>query len=208
MRPPVKSLKIMSALVCAARLLGLVVLEEQEPNPPRRVVCWSARSEPSDDIFRLGSESVRAQPQILIATKSMQKSSSCEKLFALSLGLMILTGCQAASSRQPEPIPASRLTKAYQDSASDARRKYDGTEITVKGLTMITPMMPPTLDEQGLVFLEDNGANPARRVACWFSNDQAAQFAKIKGGQLIIVRGIFNGEAGAELKFCRLVSVE
>jgi len=69
-------------------------------------------------------------------------------------------------------------------------------------------MMPPSGQEQGLIFLEEKGATPPRRVGCWFSNDQAEKFTKIKGGQIITVEGIFNGEAGAELKFCKLVKVE
>jgi tRNA_anti-like len=125
--------------------------------------------------------------------------------------LALLTACQAASSRQPapsEPVSAGVLTKEYQESTTDARRKYDGKEITVKGLTVMTPMMPPSPSDQGLVFLEEKEANPPRRVSCWFSNDQAEQFSTIKGGQYITVKGIFNGEAGAELKFCKLVKIE
>ena len=73
---------------------------------------------------------------------------------------------------------------------------------------MMTAMMPPSGSDQGLVLLEEKAANPPRRVSCWFSNDQAGQFLKIKGGQLITVKGIFNGEAGAELKFCKLIKIE
>ena len=131
------------------------------------------------------------------------------KLLPLTLSLTLLTACQAASSRPAaEPVSAGALTKEYQESTTDARRKYDGKEITVKGLTMMAVMMPPSGDEQGLVFLEEKGANPPRRVSCWFSKDQADQFSKIKGGQLITVKGIFNGESGAELKFCRLVKID
>ena len=132
------------------------------------------------------------------------------KSILVSLSLTMLTACQAASSRPPlppEPVSAGTVSKEYQESSTDARRKYDGREITVKGLTVMTAMMPPSRDEQGLVLLEERGANPARRVACWFSRDQAEQFSKIKAGQYITVKGIFNGEAGAELKFCKLVNV-
>jgi len=127
------------------------------------------------------------------------------------LSLTMLTACQAASSREPaspEPVSAGVLTKEYQESTTDARRKYDGREITIKGLTAMSALMPPPGGEQGLVFLEENGANPARRVACWFSKDQAERFSTIKAGQYITVKGIFNGEAGAELKFCKLVKNE
>lgn len=72
----------------------------------------------------------------------------------------------------------------------------------------MTAMMPPSGSEEGLIFLEERGASPPRRVSSWFSKDQAEQFAKIKAGQYITVKGIFNGEAGAELKFCKLVKIE
>ena len=78
----------------------------------------------------------------------------------------------------------------------------------VNGVTQMAAMMPPSDRDQGLVFLEEKGVNPPRRVSCWFSNDQADQFSRIKGGQLITVKGIFNGEAGAELKFCKLVKID
>lgn len=133
------------------------------------------------------------------------------RLALMLLSLTMLPACQAASSRQPaspEPVSAGALTKEYQESTADARRKYDGREITVKGLTLMTAMMPPSSDEQGLVLLEEKRANPPRRVSCWFSKDQADQFSKIRGGQSITVKGIFNGEAGAELKFCKLVKID
>ena len=130
------------------------------------------------------------------------------RLAFLVFSLTLLAACQSASSGRTEPVSAGALTKEYQASTTDARRKYDGREITVKGLAMMTAMMPPSGGEQGLVFLEEKGTNPSRRVTCWFSSDQAGQFSQIKGGQYITVKGIFNGEAGAELKFCKLVKIE
>jgi len=137
-----------------------------------------------------------------------RKSVLYGKQILVTFILALLTACQAASSGQTEPVSAGALTKEYQASTTDARRKYDGREITVKGLAVMTAMMPPSGNDQGLIFLEEKGANPARRVACWFSKDQAEQFSKITSGQFITVKGIFNGEAGAELKFCKLVKVE
>jgi hypothetical protein len=43
---------------------------------------------------------------------------------------------------------------------------------------------------------------------CWFSKDQAEQFSKIKGGQYVTLKGIFNGEAGVDLKFCKLAKID
>ena len=130
------------------------------------------------------------------------------RLAFILFSLTLLTACQSVSSRQPEPVSVGTLTKEYQESNSDTRRKYDGREITVKGLAVMTAMMPPSGSDQGSVFLEEQGANPARRVTCWFSSDQGEQFSKVKAGKFITVKGIFNGEAGAELKFCKLVKIE
>ena len=152
----------------------------------------------------------RAKFRPRYAADSIRRRSCSRNILPL-FALALLTACQSASSRQPappEPVSAGTLTKEYQDSTTDARRKYDGKEITVKGLAIMTAMMPPSGGEQGLVLLEEKGANPPRRVSCWFSKDQAEQFSKIEGGQYITVRGVFNGEAGAELKFCKLVKVE
>ena len=88
------------------------------------------------------------------------------------------------------------------------RSKYDGKEITVRGYTLIAATMPQPGADQGSVLLEEKEIKPQRRVACWFSQDQIAQFSKIKGGQFITVKGVFNGEAGADLKFCKLVKIE
>jgi hypothetical protein len=133
------------------------------------------------------------------------------RLAFVVLNLTMLMSCQPAPSQQPappEPVSVATLAKEYQESTNDARRKYNGREITVKGLTQMAAMMPPFGEEQGVIFLEEKGANPPRRVACWFSKDQAEQFSKITSGQSITVKGIFNGEAGAELKFCKLVRID
>lgn len=88
------------------------------------------------------------------------------------------------------------------------RRKYDGKEIIVRGYAAITPTMPRTEAEQGSVLLEKKESKLTPQIACWFSLDQSDEFSKIKGGQYITVKGVFNGEAGAELKFCKLVKIE
>jgi len=136
-----------------------------------------------------------------------QKSITFGLSLLAVLSLTLLTACQAASSGQPEPVTAGTLTKEYQESTTYARRKYDGREITVKGPAMTTAMMPAIGGDQGVIFLEEKEANPPRRVSCWFSKDQADQFSKVKGGQFVTVKGVFNGEAGVELRFCKLVKV-
>lgn len=124
------------------------------------------------------------------------------------VSLTILTACQAASSREPMSISARTLAEEYERSSTDLRTKYDGQEITVRGYTAEAAIMPqPGDDDQGLVLLEEKDSKPAQQVACWFSKDQAEQFSTIQSGQFITVKGIFNGEAGADLRFCKLVKI-
>jgi hypothetical protein len=119
------------------------------------------------------------------------------------------TGCRSQSSGASPALPVNTLVREYEESRDEARRKYDGHEITVRGYTAEAAIMPqPGDDNQGLVLLEEKDCKPAQQVACWFSKDQAEQFSTIKSGQFITVKGIFNGEAGADLRFCKLVKIE
>ena len=122
--------------------------------------------------------------------------------------LTMLTACQSASSSASLPVSVGQLTKEYAESSAGVRSKYDGKEITVRGYTLIAATLPRPGDDQGSVLLEEKGRDPGRPVTCWFSKEQAAEFSKIKGGQYVTVEGVFNGEVGAELKFCKLVKVE
>ena len=127
----------------------------------------------------------------------------------VAVGLLTWMGCQPASLGSPKPISVRTLAEEYQRSSTDLRTKYDGKEITVSGYTAEAAIMPqPGDDDQGLVLLEEKDRKPAQQVACWFSKDQAEQFSTIKSGQFITVKGIFNGEAGADLRFCKLVKTE
>lgn len=124
------------------------------------------------------------------------------------LSLTMMTACQSGSSGAQKPVSAGNLAKEYEESSAGGRSKYDGKEITVRGYTLIAATMPRPGDDQGSVLLEEKGRDPGRQVTCWFSNGQVAEFSKIKGGQYVTVKGVFNGEGGAELKFCKLVRFE
>jgi hypothetical protein len=140
----------------------------------------------------------------------MAKKSMWKRLVIL-LGLLVWTSCQPAPSREPLSVSVRTLADEYQRSTAAVRGKYDGKEIIVSGYAMIAATMPREGNDQGSVLLEEleeKAREPTRQVACWFSKDQAEQFSKIKGGQYITVKGIFNGEAGADLKFCKLAKVE
>ena len=120
------------------------------------------------------------------------------------VGLLEFTSCQPTSLGSPKPISATTLADEYQRSSAAVRSKYDGKEIVVSGYAVVAPTLPT--DDQGSMLLEEG--QPARKVVCWFSKDQAEQFSKIKGGQFITVKGVFNGEVGAELKFCKLAKID
>jgi tRNA_anti-like len=137
-----------------------------------------------------------------MVTKSIWKS------LPILLSLLTWTSCQPATPGKSVPMSAGVLSEEYERSSAAVRSKYDGKEIIVRGYAVIAATMPQPGDDQGSVLLEEKEREPPRRVACWFSKDRAEQFSKIKGGQYITVKGIFNGEIGPELEFCKLVKVE
>lgn len=168
------------------------------------------------------SMSVAKRPRLTakdggVFAEAAEKNTLCtplrEPLRPLRLGFVllsfaILTACQAASSREPVSVSARTLAEEYEKSSADARSKYDGKEIMVRGFLPIPATMPHPGGDQGSILLEERERKLARPVVCWFSKDQGEQFAKIKGEQYITVRGIFNGEAGVDLKFCKLVKID
>lgn len=124
------------------------------------------------------------------------------------LSIVFTPGCRSQSAVTPTPLPVMVLVSEYEESRTEVRRKYDGHEIMVRGYTVSAPAMPRNGSDQGSLLLDEKDIKQVRQVSCWFSRDQAEQFSKIKGGQFITVKGVFNGEVGAELKFCKLVNVE
>jgi hypothetical protein len=122
--------------------------------------------------------------------------------------LLMLMSCQRATVVENVSLSARTLADEYERSSSIVRRLYDGKPITVRGYTPAAAAIPQPGNDQGWILLEEKDSKPGRQIVCWFSQDQTETFSKIKGEQYITVRGIFNGEAGAELKFCRLVDIE
>jgi hypothetical protein len=122
------------------------------------------------------------------------------------VSLLASMSCQPASLGSPKPISVRTLAEEYGRSSAAVRSKYDGKEIIVSGYAVIAPTLSNG-DDQGSVQLEEKD-QPSGRVVCWFSKDQAEQFSQVRGNQYLTVKGIFNGDAGAELKFCKLVKVE
>jgi putative nucleic acid binding protein len=122
--------------------------------------------------------------------------------------LLACAACQIASPGSSKPVAAGALSAEYQRSIGSVRNKYDGREILVRGYAKNPATMPQPDADQGLVFLQEKESQSVSKVICWFSREQAPEFSKIKGDQFLTVRGIFNGERGVELKFCKLVKIE
>ncbi|HKE60166.1 MAG TPA: hypothetical protein VKB46_25820 [Pyrinomonadaceae bacterium] len=121
--------------------------------------------------------------------------------------LAALTGCHTASSNSSPSFSAGDLIREYEQSVSTARHKYDGKEVSVRGLVQSAASLPVNGADQGSVWLEESDESGVK-IGCWFSKDQAPEFSRIKSGQHLTIKGIFNGEAGVELKFCHVVKVE
>ena len=130
------------------------------------------------------------------------------KTFLVLGGTLLILNCHRAAPATNGPVSARSLAEAYDRSSAAVRSQYDGKEITVRGYAELAAVMPSSESEEGSVLLVDKEVKPAKRVVCWFSKEQSETFSKIKGEQYVTVRGVFNGEAGADLKFCKLVNVE
>lgn len=117
--------------------------------------------------------------------------------------LTALDSCRANFS--PRTISAETLADKYSVSVEAARREFDGKELVVKGYASNFAVMPRDDESEGMILL-NSGKKDAHEVQCWFSRYEAAEFADYAVGQPLTVRGIFNGESGMLLKFCKLVS--
>jgi putative nucleic acid binding protein len=129
---------------------------------------------------------------------------------SILLGLLTLAACENRSWGSSKPLSAAALSEDYEKSRAQVRSKYDGKEIFVTGYAATAATLPKSGEDQGSVCLteKDQSASAEHRVTCWLSRDQTAEFSKVKAGQPLTVKGVFNGEAGVELKFCKLVKLE
>jgi tRNA_anti-like len=121
---------------------------------------------------------------------------------AAGLAVLLTISCHSAPA-----IPVGNLLAEYERATARTRQKYDGKEISVQGFALTSASLPGDAD-QGSVWLEENGSTTAGKVGCWFSRGQAPEFSQIHTGQHLTIKGVFNGESGVQLKFCRLVKVE
>lgn len=117
----------------------------------------------------------------------------------LIFGLIFFAACTADRGGS---IPAADLAGEYAGSSASARKKYDGKTIVVRGRLEKTPEMPATAEAEGLAMIEAG----ERLVVCRFTHASRPAFSRLAAGRTITVEGVFNGERGTELTFCKLVS--
>jgi hypothetical protein len=130
------------------------------------------------------------------------------KSLLVSFVLLACVACQTASLAPAKPVSAGALSADYARSAAEVRSKYDGKEIMVRGYAVEPSIMPRPDADQGSVSLVERDSKSNSRVTCWFSKEQANEFSNIKADQYLTVRGVFNGESGVDLKFCKLMKVD
>ena len=119
--------------------------------------------------------------------------------------LPALSSCGSGSSTLTRTITAETLADKYSVSIEAARREFDGKELEVKGHVSEPVSMPNSDQSEGLILLGPEKKSAGQPVQCWFSRYESAEFADVDAGRLITVKGIFNGESGIVLKFCKLV---
>ncbi len=128
------------------------------------------------------------------------------RTFVIGLSLAALSACQSASSESRSSIEAATLIREYESAAADIRRRYDGKEIVVRGYASSRATMPGDGVDQGSITLREGDRSTP--LTCWFSPEQIREFSKIKGDQYVVVKGVFTGETGVDLKFCKLIKIE
>jgi hypothetical protein len=129
------------------------------------------------------------------------------KPLLITVFVTISLACQTTLSGPQQTLSAGNLAKEYGRSKADVRSKYDGKEITIRGYVITKAAMPAADHLEGMVTLDETDDGSAK-ILCRFTGKEAAGFSKIKGDQYVTVKGIFNGELGTELRFCKLVEVE
>ena len=140
-----------------------------------------------------------------LVSRLYQQDTRPNYAVVLALALMlVLSSCRAGAEPAIRTITAETLTDKYTVSVDAARHEFDGSNIAVEGYVLDFIAMPQNDNEEGMVLLGSEKGS-GKGVQCWFTRYQSAEFAGLKPGNLITVNGIFSGETGPTLKFCKLV---
>lgn len=116
----------------------------------------------------------------------------------------MLISCKTGPNESTRTISAETLAEKYAVSVEAARREFDGKELVVKGYVSSFVSVPKGDETEGMLLLGSDKKS-LTQVQCWFSKYESAEFSDIAVGQPIVVKGIFNGESGLVVKFCKRV---
>ena len=135
----------------------------------------------------------------------METRKAILKGIVLLAAMPALNSCGSGSGALTRNITAETLADKYSVSIEAARREFDGKELEVSGYVAEPVSMPISDQSEGVILLEPETKGPGRPVQCWFSRYASAEFSDVEVGQPLTVKGIFNGESGIVLKFCKVV---
>lgn len=116
------------------------------------------------------------------------------------------TGTGTAPAKT-DPISVSQIGREYKDNEQAARTKYDGKEVTVRGHSLVAPIMPTSATDEGLIALSEKDGDPLVKIVCHFKQSDEAGFKQITGDQFFVVKGTFQGADGPNIKNCKFVEI-
>lgn len=95
-------------------------------------------------------------------------------VLVLTIISVCLTACGGAAvsnntnSAEVKPMPVGALMSEYKNSKDETVKKYTGKILTVKGYTLIAPIMPKGADDTGILSLGEKGGDMLLRLTCQF----------------------------------------
>lgn len=116
---------------------------------------------------------------------------------------MCLTACSGLMGKKTDELTdISEVKKEYQKSKDEARKKYDGKELTVLGTVMYRSAVNPTVRIGSRTNPE---LNTVPDVECHYEESDAL-FKNVSENQTIKVKGALKvTDSGMEMKPCKFV---
>jgi hypothetical protein len=118
------------------------------------------------------------------------------------LGVMCLTACGVLGGKKDELTDVSEVKRAYLKSPDEARKKYDGKELTVLGTVMFRSPVNPSLT---LGTGTDAELLTVPNIDCQFDKSDVL-FKGVKNNDIIKIKGTLKFTAsGMEMNPCKFV---
>ncbi|HEX8748673.1 MAG TPA: hypothetical protein VF717_15990 [Pyrinomonadaceae bacterium] len=126
-----------------------------------------------------------------------------KKILGLAvLAAMCLTGCGALGGKTDELTDINEVKKEYKKSPDEARKKYDGKELTVLGKVAYRSTVNPTIR---VGTSSDPELSGVPDIECHYDQSDPL-FKNVTDNQVIKVKGVLKITAsGMEMKPCKFV---